>query len=79
MSAELIAQYRADASRHAELAEKLAVALMRGEITEPIACWHAREDLRLHNRQKELYRQQADALEMNPAAWVITPVLAWTY
>jgi hypothetical protein len=72
MSAELITRYRSEADRHAGLAEKLAASLTRGEITEPIACWHAREDLRRHNRQKNLYRQQADHLEADPGAWVRT-------
>lgn len=72
MSAELIARYRAEASRHAELAEKLSLAMVRGEITEPVAYWHATTDLRDHNRQKNRLRQQADYLEADPAAWVST-------
>lgn len=71
MSAELITRYRAEASRHAELAELLSVAVVRGEVTGEARAY-ALEDLAGHNRDKERLRQQADAMENDPGAWVRT-------
>lgn len=71
MSAELIARYRAEASHSARLAERLAVAIVMGEV-DGDARAGALEDLAGHNRDKERLRQQADALEGDPAAWVRT-------
>lgn len=70
MSAELIARYRAEANRHAQLAEMLAVAVVTREVSEPGGREYALSDLRMHNRCKERYRRQADALEAAPGAWV---------
>lgn len=72
MSAELIARYRADASRSAELAALLSVAVVTGEVADGEARAYALADIRQHNRNKERMRQQADALENNPTAWVRT-------
>lgn len=72
MSAELIARYRAEASHHARLACKFATAFVLDGAD-------VMEELRYHNRQKERLRQQADALEASPAAWVIPASLAWQY
>ena len=72
MSAELIARYRAEGSHEARLAERLAVAVVTGEVSDPDTRRDALEDLRDANARKERYRQQADHLEADPNAWVRT-------
>lgn len=71
MNAELIARYRAEASHSSRLAERLAVAIVMGEVDGDVRAG-ALEDLAGHNRDKARLRQQADALEADPAAWVRT-------
>lgn len=72
MSTELIARYRAEGSHEACLAERLAVAVVTGEVSDPDARRDVLEDLRDANARKERYRQQADYLEADPNAWVRT-------
>jgi len=63
--------YRTEASHHAELADRFAIALLDDPHNEGV-----RDGLALHSRMRDTLRQQADAIDPR-SLWVRPRNRAW--